>query len=48
MLGRLAYLLAGRVDARMQERQQEVLATAAAMSPAELARLPLVHLTGPE
>ena len=48
MLGRLAYLLAGRVDARMQERQQELLAAAAAMSPAELARLPLVHLTGPE
>jgi hypothetical protein len=48
MLGRLAYLLAGRVDARMQERQQEVLGAAAAMSPADLARLPLVQLTGPE
>jgi hypothetical protein len=46
MLGRLAYLLAGRVDARMQERQREGLAEAAALSPAELAALPLVHLTG--
>ncbi|TWF75703.1 hypothetical protein FHX44_111587 [Pseudonocardia hierapolitana] len=46
MLGRLAYLLAGRVDARMQERQREVLGEAAALSPAQLAALPLVHLTG--
>jgi hypothetical protein len=45
MLGRLAYLLAGRVDARMQERQREVLGEAAALSPANLAKLPLVHLT---
>jgi hypothetical protein len=45
MLGRLAYLLAGRVDARMQERQREVLGEAGALSPAELAGLPLVHLT---
>jgi hypothetical protein len=45
MLGRLAYLLAGRVDARMREQQREVLGAAAALSPAELATLPLVHLT---
>jgi len=45
MLGRLAYHLVGRVDARMQERQRQVLDDAAALSPAELARLPLVHLT---
>lgn len=45
MLGRLAYLLAGRVDARMQERQRAVLDEATALAPAELARLPLVHLT---
>lgn len=45
MLGRLAYLLAARVDGRMQERQGEVLAEAAALSPAELAELPLVHLS---
>jgi hypothetical protein len=46
MLGRLAYLLAGRVDSRMQERQREVLGEAAALPPAKLAALPLVHLTG--
>jgi hypothetical protein len=46
MLGRLAYLLAGRVDSRMQERQREVLGEAGALSPAKLAALPLVHLTG--
>jgi hypothetical protein len=45
MLGRLAYLLAAQVDARMREQQREVLGAAAALSPAELARLPLVHLT---
>lgn len=44
MLGRLAYLLAGRVDARMREQQREVLDAAAGLSPAELAALPLVHL----
>lgn len=46
MLGRLAYRLAGRVDARMQERQRDVLGEATALSAAELAGLPLVHLTG--
>jgi hypothetical protein len=45
MLGRLAYHLAGRVDARMQDRQQQVLGDAAALPPGELERLPLVHLT---
>jgi hypothetical protein len=45
LLGRLAYFLAGRIDARMQERQSEVLGEAAALSPAELAKLPLVHLS---
>jgi hypothetical protein len=43
-LGRLAYSLAGLVDARMQECQTRVLAEAAALSPAELAALPVVHL----
>jgi hypothetical protein len=47
MLGRLAYLLAGRVNARMQERQRDVLSEAAALTPKELSGLPLVHLTGP-
>lgn len=45
MLGRLAYHLAGRVDARMQELQRAVLGEAAALSPAELARLPQMNLT---
>jgi uncharacterized protein (DUF1778 family) len=44
-LGRVAYRLAGLVDARMQERQARVLGEAAALSAADLARLPLVHLT---
>jgi hypothetical protein len=44
MLGRLAYHLAGRVDARMRDRQQQVLGDAAALPAAELERLPLVHL----
>jgi hypothetical protein len=45
LFGRLAYLLAGRVDARMQQRQRAVLDEAAALSPGRLAKLPLVHLT---
>jgi hypothetical protein len=45
MLGRLAYHLAGRVDARMRDRQQQVLGDAAALPPGELERLQLVHLT---
>jgi hypothetical protein len=44
MVGRLAYGLAGLVDARMQECQNRVLGAARALSPAELARLPLVQL----
>jgi hypothetical protein len=45
MLGHVAYHLAGRVDERSQELQREVLGEAAALSPAELARLPVVRLT---
>lgn len=45
MLGRLAYGLCGLVDARMKECQNRVLGAAAALSPGELARLPLVHLS---
>jgi hypothetical protein len=44
MVGRLAYGLSGLVDARMQECQNRVLGAARALSPAELARLPLVQL----
>jgi hypothetical protein len=45
LLGRVAYALSGLVDARMQEAQARVLAAAATLTPAELARLPLVHLS---
>ncbi|OZM79156.1 hypothetical protein [Pseudonocardia sp. MH-G8] len=45
MLGRLAYGLSGLVDGRMQECQNRVLAAAAALTPGELARLPVVHLS---
>lgn len=44
-LGRVAYGLAGLVDARMQETQNRVLGAAAALTPAQLFELPLVHLT---
>jgi hypothetical protein len=45
-LGRLAYSLSGLVDARMQECQRRVLGEAAALSPAELSALPVVHISG--
>lgn len=44
LLGRVAYALSGLVDGRMQAAQAEVLAAAAALTPAELAKQPLVHL----
>jgi hypothetical protein len=45
LLGRVAYALSGLLDARMQAKQAEVLTAAAALSPAELSRLPVVHLS---
>jgi hypothetical protein len=45
VLGRLAYALSGLVDARMQGAQSRVLEAARAMTPAQLAELPLVHLS---
>lgn len=45
MLGAVAYSLAGLVDSRMQEAQGRVLGAAAALTPAQLADLPLVHLS---
>jgi hypothetical protein len=42
-LGRLAFALHGRVDARMQEAQASVLQRARALSREELAALPLVR-----
>jgi hypothetical protein len=45
LLGRVAYALSGLLDARMQETQARVLATAGNLSPAQLSKLPLVHLS---
>lgn len=45
LLGRVAYGLSGLVDARMQETQNRVLGAAANLSPAELAKLRVVHLS---
>jgi hypothetical protein len=45
LLGRVAYALSGLLDARMQEAQGQVLAAAGRMSPTELSRLPLLHLS---
>ena len=45
LLGRVAYALSGLVDARMQKTQAAVLAAAAALTPAQLGKLPLVHLS---
>jgi hypothetical protein len=45
LLGRVAYGLSGLLDARMQEAQEKVLAAAAALTPAALSQLPLVHLS---
>lgn len=45
LLGRVAYALSGLVDARMEEEQATVLAAASALTPVELGRLPLVHLS---
>ncbi|MGI5131832.1 hypothetical protein ACQEVB_33865 [Pseudonocardia sp. CA-107938] len=45
VLGRVCYGLSGLVDARMQQAQNDVLGAAGQLSPAQLAALPLVHLT---
>ncbi len=45
LLGRVAYALSALVDARMQETQSRVLAAAGTLTPAQLAALPLVHLS---
>lgn len=45
LLGRVAYALSGLLDARMRQTQAEVLAAAGRLTPAELGRLPLVHLS---
>jgi hypothetical protein len=48
LLGRVAYALSGLLDKRMQECQQQVLQDAADLSPTDLSRLPLVHLSDDE
>jgi len=45
LLGRIAYALSALVDGRMQRAQKAVLAVAAALTPDQLGRLPLVQLT---
>jgi hypothetical protein len=45
LLGRICYALSGLVDARMQAAQNDVLGAASRMTPAQLAALPLVHLS---
>lgn len=45
LLGRVAYALSGLIDARMQETQNRVLGAAGKLSPMELSRLPLLHLS---
>jgi hypothetical protein len=45
LLGRVAYALSGLIDARMQKTQNDVLGAAGKLSPVELSRLPLVHLS---
>lgn len=45
LLGRVAYALSGLLDGRMQESQGTVLAAAGTLSPTELSRLPLLHLS---
>jgi hypothetical protein len=45
LLGRVAYALSGLLDARIQKAQNDVLGATGRMSAAELAKLPLVHLS---
>ncbi|SDH34811.1 hypothetical protein [Pseudonocardia oroxyli] len=45
VLGRISYALSGLIDGRMQESQARVLEAARSMTPAQLAELPIVHLS---
>jgi hypothetical protein len=45
VLGRISYALSGLVDGRMQECQSRVLEAARQMTAAQLAELPIVHLS---
>ena len=46
LLGRVAYALSGLLDARIQKTQNDVLGAAGRLSPGDLSKLPLVHLSG--
>ncbi|MEQ3554710.1 hypothetical protein WIS52_29955 [Pseudonocardia nematodicida] len=46
LLGRVAYALSALVDARMTKAQNDVLGVAHGMTAAQLAELPIVHLSG--
>lgn len=46
LLGRVAYALSGLLDARMQETQNRVLGAAGELTPVQLSKLPIVHLSG--
>ena len=45
LLGRVAYGLSGLLDARIQKAQNDVLGAAGKLSAADLAKLPIVHLS---
>ncbi len=45
LLGRVAYALSGLLDARIQKTQNDVLGAAGKLSPVDLSKLPVVHLS---
>ncbi len=45
LLGRVAYALSGLLDRRMQDSQARVLEAAGTLTPVQLSRLPLLHLS---
>ena len=45
LLGRVAYALSGLLDGRMQDTQAKVLAAAGTLTPVQLSKLPLLHLS---
>jgi len=45
LLGRVTYALSGLLDVRIQKSQNDVLGAAEKLSPTDLAKLPLVHLS---
>jgi hypothetical protein len=45
LLGRVAYALSGLLDGRMQDTQARVLEAAGTLTPVQLSRMPLLHLS---